>query len=126
MGFDYLLRDLIGLVILFVLSTTFTGSAFADLPKNAFNSKILAWNQHISIAKTYLRKAAMELKSGSRYKACKNQKLASMHGVEAYLALISLNQAFESDDEIAELQTNLENWKRLAECHNTNNLINTL
>ena len=111
----------VGFILIFV-SITNTFSAFANEPDTNFAKYMLEWREKSELAQDYLRKGEQELKVGSKYRACINQRLASKYGVEAFEALIMAQQYNDTDKELDNIEESLYQWKKLSKCNTANSL----
>ena len=111
-------------LLVFVLILSCCQTVQADDPQEAFTRYMLEWREKSSIAQDYLRKGEQELKTGVKYRACLNQRLASKYGVEAFQALIQAQQYSETDKELVNLEDNLSEWKKLGRCSTAGSLFN--
>mgnify|MGYP001365349975 CR=1 FL=1 len=93
-----------------------THIAMANEDQGAFTRYMLEWREKSEIAQNYLREGEREQKSGVKYKACLNQRLASKYGVEAFEALINAQQYTETDKQLINVEQNLERMKRIGNC----------
>ena len=94
----------------------------ANETQTPFTKYMLEWREKSEIAQDYLRKGEEELKLGSKYRACLNQRYASKYGVEAFEALIQAQQYNESDKELVNIEESLDQWKKLGKCNTANSL----
>ena len=96
--------------------------SFPEAEPSYFTKYMLEWRQKSEIAQDYLNKAEENIKSGVKYKACLNQKLASQYGIEAFEALIKAQQYNDEDKELINIEESLNRWKELANCNTANSL----
>ena len=114
-------RQIVGFICVFLIVIQCQW-VFANESQPNFTRYMLEWREKSEIAQDYLRDAELELKSGLRYKACLNQRLASRYGVEAFEALIKAQQYNEYDKELVNIEGNLIQWKKLGYCSTAGSL----
>ena len=118
------MRHFIAVFFLILLFTFSPIPTLADGAQEEFTNYMLEWREKSELAQSNLREAEDELKSGSKYKACIKQRLASELGVEAYHALISAQQINDSDKQFENIEEYLLKWKKLASCNTAGALFN--
>ena len=91
-------------------------SAFSATLNNTFTDYMLEWRQKSQLAEDYLIKAEQSFKLDSRYDACQNQLLASKYGVEAFQALINAQLINNTEQDLEDVESKLNKWRRLSNC----------
>ena len=115
------MRYFIAALLLLLLAFNLKPS-FADGAQEDFRNHMLEWREKSELAQSNLREAEDELKTGSKYKACIQQRHASKLGVEAYQALIKAQQINDSEKEFENIEEYLAKWKKLSNCNSADAL----
>tara|TARA_Y100001968_G_scaffold301689_1_gene314199 strand:- start:5175 stop:5507 length:333 start_codon:yes stop_codon:yes gene_type:complete len=98
----------------FLVLYLFTANSVSASFSEDFNKSFNIWENNISLARNYLRKAELFLKDGNYVMACKNQEKASIHGILATKSLINAFTINEDEDNIKYLESTLNKWKKIG------------
>ena len=90
--------------------------AYSDNTNRDFTSYILEWREKSESAQDNLLQAERYLKSGQKFNACIQQRKASRLGIEAFSSLLKAKELEGNEDDIANIQKSLKQWKRLEAC----------
>tara|TARA_B100000700_G_C14206104_1_gene472568 strand:+ start:74 stop:448 length:375 start_codon:yes stop_codon:yes gene_type:complete len=91
-------------------------------PDQSYSSYILLWRENRNSAQDFLKKAEASLKSGSKDLACSQQKLASRYALDAFKYLKLAKQSIDAENEMLDLTTSINSWKKLNNCNTVHRL----
>ena len=102
------------ILIIFFILYLFIGNTVSASLEDDFQNRLLIWEDNISEARNYLRKAEKLFKDGNYNQACKSQKKASNYGVIATNSLIKAFVLNDDSEDIKYLEIALEKWKNIG------------